>query len=366
VSGGPDRPRRDGGDERKLITAAAIAAQVDGMLLGDGKIEVRGIAPLDRAKPDELSLLAHARYANWYATTRAGVVLVSPELADTPGTPGARIVVKSPIQSMQVLLRLFHRGERRPTGIHPTAIVAESASLGADVVVEAYAVIGEEVVIGDRGWIASHVVVGDGCTMGNDVRLYANVTVYPYVEMGDRVVLHAGARVGRDGFGFVPGPTGPMRVPHIGRCVLEHDVEVGANSCVDRGSIDDTIIGAFTKLDSLVHVAHNVRVGTGCFMAMGVGIAGSARIGDGVQFGGQSGVGNHSIIGDKASIAARAGVISDVPGGATYSGFPARPHREQLRSWAALARLPDIIKPLERLVAKAEAARVDETRTVES
>jgi len=354
VSLGPDRPRDDGGDERKLITAAAIAAQVGGDLFGDGEIVVRGIAPLDRAGPDELSLLAHARYANWYATTRAGVVLVSPDLAETIGTARARIVVAKPIESMQILLRHFHRGERRPTGIHPTAIIPASATIGLDVTIEAYAVIGENVAIGDRGWIGPNAVVGDGCTVGVDCRIYANATVYPFVEMGDRVTLHAGARVGRDGFGFLPGPTGPVRVPHIGRCVLENDVEIGANSCVDRGSIDDTIIGAFTKLDSLVHIAHNVRIGKGCFMAMGVGIAGSARIGNGVQFGGQSGVGNHIIIGDGASIAARAGVISDVPAKQTYSGFPARPHREQLRSWAALARLADIIKPLERLLGRSE------------
>ena len=354
MSVGLDRPREDGGDEHKLITAAAIAERVDGKLLGDGNIVVRGIAPLDRAGPDEVSLLAHARYTNWYASTRAGVVLVSPEFIDSPGRPGARVVVANPTESMQLLLRHFHRSERRPTGIHPTAMIAESARLGTDVTIEAYAVIGEEVVIGDRGWIGAHVVVGDGTTMGSDVRLYASATVYPHVELGDRVILHSGARVGRDGFGFRPGPTGPVRVPHVGRCVLESDVEVGANSCIDRGSIDDTIIGAFTKLDSLVHVAHNVRVGKGCFMAMGVGIAGSSRIGDGVQFGGQSGAGNHSIIGDGASIAARAGVISDVPAKQTYSGFPARPHREQLRSWAALARLADIIKPLERLLARSE------------
>ncbi len=354
MSDGPERLRADGGDERKLITASAIAEQVGGELHGDGAIVIRGIAPLDRAGPDQLSLLAHARYANWFATTRAGVVLVSPELAELPGTPLARVIVARPVESIQLLLRHFHRGERRPSGIHPTAVIASSARLGADVTVDAYAVIGEDVVVGDRGWIGPHVVIGDGSTFGTDARLYAGATVYPYVEAGDRVVLHAGARVGRDGFGFLPTPNGPVRVPHVGRCVLEQDVEIGANSCVDRGSIDDTIIGMGTKLDSLVHIAHNVRVGRYCFFAMGVGVAGSSRIGDGVQMGGQSGVGNHINIGSGASIAARAGAVSDVPAGETYSGFPARPHRDQLRSWAALARLSAIIKPLERLLDRAE------------
>ena len=143
MSVGPDRPRDDGGDGHKLITAAAIAEQVGGELLGEGNIVVRGIAPLDRAGPDEVSLLAHARYAHWYSKTRAGVVLVSPEFVDMPGTPGARIVVANPTQSMQILLRHFHRGERRPIGIHPTAVIAESARIGADVTIEAYVVIGE-------------------------------------------------------------------------------------------------------------------------------------------------------------------------------------------------------------------------------
>jgi UDP-3-O-[3-hydroxymyristoyl] glucosamine N-acyltransferase len=342
----------DGGDERKLITAAAVAEQVGGQLVGDGAIEIRGIAPLDRAEPDEISLLAHARYLNWFVNTRAGVVLVSPDFAAAEGSPGARIVVDKPMQAMQHMLQFFHQGERRPTGIHPTAIIGESARIGRDVVIEPYAVIGDDVVIGERSWIGPHVVIGNGTTVGDDVRMYAHATVYQRVEIGDRVVLHAGSCVGRDGFGFLPGPSGPVRIPHVGRCVLEHDVEIGAQSCVDRGSIDDTIIGAFTKLDSLVHVAHNVRMGQGCFAAMGVGIAGSSRIGNGVQFGGQSGVGNHVNIGDGASIAARAGAISDVPAKATYSGFPARPHREHLRSLAALARLADLVKPIERLLAR--------------
>jgi len=346
--------RSDGGDERKLITAAAVAAQVGGELLGDGNVAVRAIAPLDRALPDELSLFASARYSGWYAATRAGIVLIAPDLVGVVGNPNVRIVVENPTKAILPILTFFHRGERRPVGIHPSAVIAPSARLGVGVVVEPFAVIGEDVVIGDGGWIGPHAVVGDGCTVGADVRMYAHATLYPHVELGDRVVLHAGACVGRDGFGFVQQAAGAVRMPHVGRCVLEDDVEIGAQSCVDRGSIDDTIIGAGTKLDSLVHIAHNVRMGRSCFAAMGVGIAGSTRIGNGVQFGGQSGVGNQVTIGDRATVSAAAGVISDVPAGQTVSGFPARPHREQLRSWAALARLVPLIKPLEKLLANAD------------
>lgn len=339
------------GDARVRITAAAIAEQVGGNVVGDADAVVVAIAPLDRAGPSDLSFLAHARYVGWFVTSQAGVVLVSPDLANTIGSPRTRVVVDKPIQAMLRLLAHFRREEPRPIGVHPTALVAPTATLGDGVTIEAYAIIGDGVTLGDRAWIGSHAVVGEGTTIGRDVRFYSHAMTYAFVEIGDRVVLHAGARVGRDGFGFVQSDGGLVRVPHPGRCVLEDDVEIGANSCVDRGSVDDTIIGAASKLDSLVHVAHNVRIGKGCFFAAGVGIAGSSRIGDYVQFGGQSGVGGHVNIGDRVSVAAKAGVISDVPAGSTVSGFPARPHREQLRSWSALARLGKIIRPLEQMLA---------------
>ena len=187
-------------------------------------------------------------------------------------------------------------------------------------------------------------------TLGVNVRVHANATVHQRVEIGDRVVLHSGSRVGREGFGFIPRDGGLMRIPHVGRCVIEHDVEVGANSCIDRGSVDDTIIGAGTKIDNLVHIAHNVRVGRMCFIIAQVGIAGSTRIGDGVQIGGQAGLGGHISVGARASIGAQAGVFGNVPAGETWSGYPARPHREQLRASAALYRVAKIIRPLEALL----------------
>ncbi|MCA2996420.1 MAG: hypothetical protein ING97_15890, partial [Gemmatimonas sp.] len=158
------------------------------------------------------------------------------------------------------------------------------------------------------------------------------------------------------GFGFVPRPTGVVRIPHVGRCVLEHDVEVGANSCVDRGSVDDTVIGAGTKIDNLVQIAHNVRIGRFCFIAAQAGLAGSTRIEDGAQVGGQAGLGGHLTIGVKASVAAQSGVFGDVPAGEVWSGYPARPHKEQLRTQAALVRLARLVKPLERLLGRSDAS----------
>jgi len=195
-------------------------------------------------------------------------------------------------------------------------------------------------------------VVGAGSTLGRDVRLHAHAVVYPGTELGDRVVLHAGAQVGREGFGFVPAGAGVVRIPHVGRCVLGSDVEIGANSCVDRGSVDDTVIGAGTKVDSLVQIAHNVRIGRFCFIASQAGIAGSSRIEDGVRIGGQVGLSGHLSIGARATVAAQAGVFGDIPGGETWSGYPARPHKEQLRAQAAVFRLAKLIRPLEQLLAR--------------
>ncbi len=254
------------------------------------------------------------------------------------------------MDAMLAVLPLFHRTPTRATGVHPTASVSPDAVLGADVTIDAFAVIGPGVVLGDRVWIGAHAVVGDGCVVGTDSRLFPQSTCYPYCELGERVVLHAGARVGREGFGWVPRDGSAHRIPHVGRCVLGNDVEIGANSCVDRGSIDDTIIGAGTKVDSLVQIAHNVRIGRACMIASQVGIAGSTRVEDGVQLGGQVGLAGHLEIGAGTTIAAQAGVVGNVPAGEVWSGYPARPHREQMRASAALHRVTAILRPLERLV----------------
>jgi UDP-3-O-[3-hydroxymyristoyl] glucosamine N-acyltransferase len=332
------------------LTAAELAALVGGELVGDGTVRLAGVAALDRADASHLSVLASARYAGWFATTRAGAVLVAESLREAPGSPAARVVVADPMRALLDVLPRYHRRPAVARGVHPTAVVSATARLGADVSVGPFAVIGEDVVLGDRVVVGAHATIGDGTTVGADSVLHPHATCYPFTELGRRVTLHAGARVGREGFGWVPVDGAARRLPHVGRCVLEDDVEVGANSCVDRGSIDDTVIGAGSKLDNHVHVAHNVRLGRGCFLAAQVGIAGSTRLEDGVQLGGQVGLAGHLTVGRGATLAAQAGVFGDVPAGETWSGHPARPHREQLRAYAALHRLAGIIRPLERLL----------------
>ena len=336
------------------LTAAELAEATGGRLVGDGTASVSAIAPLDRAGPEELSFLASAKYAPQLAATGAGVVLVSPELEDTPGTPRARIVVSKPHEAMLTLIPRFYRPVVRPPGVHPSAYVGPGATLGRDVCVDAGAVIEDGAVIGDRTWIGAHVVVSRGAVIGVDCQLHPHVTVYSACRVGDRVILQAGVAVGNDGFGYVSGKHEGQfthqKIPHVGRVVIGDDVEIGANSTIDRGSVDDTVIGAGTKLDNLVHVGHNVQIGRLCLVLAQVGIAGSARIEDGVVLAGQVGVSGHLTIGAGAKIGAQGGVISNVPAGESWSGYPARPHKESLRASAALLKLAGLMKRIEKLL----------------
>jgi UDP-3-O-[3-hydroxymyristoyl] glucosamine N-acyltransferase len=199
-------------------------------------------------------------------------------------------------------------------------------------------------------------VVGAGVSIGDDAHLYSGVTLYSGTAIGRRVIVHAGARLGSDGFGYVYREGAHQKLPHIGRCIVEDDVEIGANTTIDRGSIDDTVIGAGTKIDNLVHIAHNVRVGRLCLILAQVGVAGSAHIEDGCVLAGQAGVAGHHTIGARATVGAQAGVFGDVPAGEMWSGYPARPHKVSMRASAAMFRLPAILKHLERLVAKEQGS----------
>jgi UDP-3-O-[3-hydroxymyristoyl] glucosamine N-acyltransferase len=223
--------------------------------------------------------------------------------------------------------------------------------LGADVRLGPFVVLGQGVRLGDRCQVAEGVSLGDRVSVGEDTVIGARVVCYPGSTIGSRVVLKAGAVIGGDGFGYLSSPAGHTRIPHVGGCILEDEVEIGSNSCVDRGSIDDTVVGRGTKLDNLVHVGHNVRLGERCLVMAGVGIAGSTRIGNDVILAGHVGVTDHLVIGDRARVAAKSAVFGDIPAGASFSGHPARPHRQFLRAQAALYRVAPIITELERLVA---------------
>jgi UDP-3-O-[3-hydroxymyristoyl] glucosamine N-acyltransferase len=346
---------QSGGGGVRTLTAADVAKAVGGRLVGDGSVEVTSIAPLDRAGAGEVSFLASARYVPLFARSRASVVLVAPELADAEGSVPARVVVDKPHEALLALLPVLYAPPTRETGVHPSARVGRGAEIGEGVIIGPYVVIGDGARVGDRAWLDSHVVVGDGVDIGADCHLHPSVVLYSGTRLGQRVQLHSGVRIGSDGFGYVFRGGVHQKIPHVGRCIIEDDVEIGANTTIDRGSIDDTVIGAGTKIDNLVHVGHNVRIGRLCLLMAQVGIAGSTRIGDGVIFAGQAGIGGHINIGDGARIAGQAGVFGDVPAGESWSGYPARPHKESLRATAALFKLAGMIRGLEKLLPKEKA-----------
>ena len=335
----------------KPMTAAEIAAAVGGALSGDPSVTVTAVAPLDRATGGDLSFLAHGKYAGAFETSDAGIVLVTPELAASAGRCNARVVVAKPLDALVALLPRFYAVPVFVPGVHPTAVVSTKATLGRDIRIDAYAVIGDGATLGDRAWIGAHAVIGDGVAIGADTRVYPHVTAYAGTCVGERAIIHAGVRLGSDGFGYIFRDGAHEKIPHVGRCLIGNDVEVGANCAIDRGSIDDTVIGDGTKIDNLVHVAHNVRIGRLCLLMAHVGIAGSVRIGDGVILAGQSGVSGHNTIGKGAIVAAGAGVYGNIPAGETWSGFPARPHREALRAQAAFLKLADFMKHVEKVLA---------------
>ena len=314
--------------------------------------DVASVAPLDRATRRDVSFLAAAKYAPLLAGSQAGVVLVSPELAGFAGESPAHVVVEKPHEALLALLPVLYRAPAREPGVHPTAVLGRGVRLGDGVTVGPYAVLGAGVTLGDRAWVGPHCSVGAGVTVGDDSRLHPHVTLYEGAVVGRRVTLHAGVRVGSDGFGYVYREGQHEKIPHVGRCVIGDDVEIGANTTIDRGSIDDTVIGAGTKIDNLVHVGHNVRVGRLCLIMAQVGIAGSAHIEDGCILAGQAGLGGHITVGKGARIGGQAGVFGDVPAGETWSGYPARPHREAMRAQAALFKLAGLLRGIERLLAE--------------
>src|SRR5438034_645458 len=334
------------------LSASEIAALTGGRLVGPGAVTVAGIAPLERAGPGDLSFLASSRYLPYFQRTSASVALVKPEFAAAEGGPATRIVVPDPHAALLVVLPVLYPQAVWEPGVHATAVVGRGAVWQDPVEIGAHAVVGAGVQLGKGVRIGAGCVLGDGVAIGDETLLYPGVTCYAGTALGKRVIIHAGAVLGSDGFGYVPGKGGEAhrKIPHVGRCLIGDDVEIGANTCIDRGSVDDTVIGAGTKIDNLVHIAHNVRIGARCLIMAQAGIAGSVQVEDDVIIAGQTGISDHLTIGRGARLLVQSGHIADVPAEATLFGTPARPHREFLRAQATMYRLAKIVDELEALV----------------
>jgi UDP-3-O-[3-hydroxymyristoyl] glucosamine N-acyltransferase len=325
---------------------AALAAELGCELRGDGTIEIGAVRSLEDAGPGDLTFLVNPRYASQLTSTKASAIILP---ASAPDVPLASLRTGHAYLAFARALALFHQPRPAAPGIHPTAVMAPNAHLVAPVSVGAYAVIGDDVEIGPGATIFPHVTIYPGVRIGANFVAHAGVVVREDVRIGDRVVLHPGVVIGADGFGFVPTAEGAVKIPQTGTVVIEDDVEIGANTTVDRATLGATIVRRRAKLDNLVMVGHGCEVGPDSFLAAQVGLAGSTKLGRGVQMGGQAGAAGHLTIGDGVQIVAQSGVPSSVPAGQVIGGYPAVEVTRWRRASAALLRLPELLHRVRRL-----------------
>jgi UDP-3-O-[3-hydroxymyristoyl] glucosamine N-acyltransferase len=339
------------------FTLGRLADALGASLEGDAARVVTGVAPLEAAGPAEVSFLTDSRYLKQAEASRAGAFLVG---RDVSGLPAPLLRVDHPHHGLIALLELFHPAAPVPPGVHPSACVAEdtqihpTASVGPLAVVETAAVIGARSRVGALSFVGARAILGEG------VRLFPRTVVREGVRIGDRVIVHSGAVLGADGFGYAFDGRAHRKIPQVGGLRIEDDVEIGANTAIDRGTLGETVVRRGTKIDNLVQIGHNCDVGEDVILVSQVGIAGSSRVGDRAVLAGQVGVSDHVTIGAGAVLTAKSGVPADVPAGEIWGGLPSRPIADTRRIWAGESQLPELIKrvrALEKRVRELEERR---------
>lgn len=337
------------------VTVRALAERIGGQVRGDDSLEISGAAPAGEGKPGEISFATGPAQVARALEGQASCLIVgeSSEAVDTGGV--TVIVVKEPKQAFTDVLRMLHPDERPAPGIHVAAVIEDGVPLGRDVHVGAGAIVGRGAQLEDRVAICAGASVGADVRIGRDSILHPRSVVYPGAVLGERVIVHSGAVLGADGFGYVTRDGRHEKFPQVGTLVIGDDVEIGANSTIDRGALGPTTIGVGTKIDNLVQIGHNVQIGSHCFICALVGIGGSAEIGDGVILAGQVGVGDHATIESNVVVGGRGGVLPNkvVRSGQIVWGVPARPIRDAKRQQAALNRLPKLARTVAALARKA-------------
>ncbi len=336
-------------------TLEELAVLTKGRLYGDGGTVITGVASLEDAGTGDITFLADKRLSRFLKSTKASAVILSGE------APGGinQLIVKDPLASFSAILDVFRPAALPPPGISPKAEIHPGAVLGSGVSIQAFAVVEAGARIGDRVILFPGVYVGRNAEIGEGSVLYPGVAVREECRIGKRVIIHCNSVVGSDGFGYARVGTKYSKIPQRGIVRIEDDVELGACVTVDRATIGETVIGSGSKIDNLVQIAHNVKIGSDTAMAAQVGIAGSTRVGSRVQFGGQVGLAGHIVIGDDSMIGAQSGVMNDVPEKAAWSGSPAMPHRDWLRSQSVFPKLPELKKKVEELEKKVKELERD-------
>lgn len=340
-------------------TLGALAELVEGSVEGDPTLVITGVAGIQEAQPGDITFVAHQRYLRALNASHASAIIIDRTMpADRPA-----IRVAQPYRAFATLLTLFYPRPRPSAGIQEPVAMGQRVHLGQGVTLFPFVTLSDDVTIGDRVVLHPGVFVGAGSSIGDDAVLYPNVTMYDRVSIGQRVIIHAGAVLGADGFGYVQGPDGRHhKIPQVGGVRIEDDVEIGANVCIDRATIGETLIRRGTKIDNLVHVAHNVEVGEDNLLLAQVGISGSCRLGTHVTLAGQVGLADHVAIGDHATIIAQSGIAKDVEPRAIVTGTPAMPHTLWRRVQAVTPRLPELLRTVAALEHRIAALEANQTR----
>ena len=331
------------------FTAQQIAQFVQGKVEGNPNASVNTFAKIEEGRPGAISFLSNPKYTHFIYETESSIVLIDETVQLEKPVKATLIRVKNAYECVARLLQMYAAAQPKKTGIDSLAFIHPTAKVGENVYVGAFAYIGEGAVVGDGCQIYPHAVIGEKATLGEDCLIYPNVSIYHHCVLGNRVTIHSGSVIGADGFGFAPTAHGYDKIPQIGIVTIEDDVEIGANTCVDRSTMGSTYVRKGVKLDNLVQIAHNTDIGENTVMSAQVGVAGSTKVGQWCMFGGQAGVSGHITIGNKVNLGAQSGVLGSLKDDQTLLGSPAMSVRPFLRSQALFQRLPEIYKQINEM-----------------
>lgn len=332
------------------FSAQQIASFVQGEIVGDANVTVNTFAKIEEGKPGSITFLSNPKYEHYIYDTEASIVLVNRDFIPEKPIKATLIKVDNAYETLAKLMTLYEQSKTQNKGIASTAIIAKSAKIGKDVYIGAYVVIDDDVVIGDNTQIYPHTYVGKNASVGEGSLIYSGVNIYHDCQIGNHVTLHSGVVIGADGFGFAPTPEGYNKIPQIGNVIIEDNVEIGANTCIDRSTMGQTVIHKGVKLDNLIQVAHNCEIGENTVMSAQVGLAGSTKIGSWCMVGGQAGFSGHIHVADKTFVGAQCGVIKDTKGrGESLIGSPAMDPKIFFKAKAIYAKLPDMYRQIAQL-----------------
>jgi UDP-3-O-[3-hydroxymyristoyl] glucosamine N-acyltransferase len=332
-------------------TVAQVAEKLHGQVIGDGSIPLTGLAPADRARAGELTFAENAAYFAAAEQSKAAAILVA-----EPFVSASKVLIRvaNARVALARVLPLFFPPEKHPRGIHPSAVIADSAQIDPTAHIGPHCAVGPRVKLGARSVLMGGNDLRADCQLGEDVCLFPNVVLYRDTQLGHRVTIHAGTVIGSDGFGYVLDEGRHRKVLQLGNVIIHDDVEIGANTAIDRGTLGPTIIGEGTKIDNLVHIAHNVVIGRHCLVMGQVGFAGSTRLGDYVVIASQSGIADHLKLGNQSVVGAKSGVMRDVPDGGRVLGIPAAPDKQAKRQMIAMQHLPELLRRLRDMEKKVQ------------